>query len=607
MFNSIRQLIAILDPTSRLHFALLLVPMLVITVLEIVSISLILPVIQVLLLGQQDGMLTGFILKLLPSTGPENLGLWVTGLFVVFFVGKNILMLAMIYVVNRVIAYKTAIFTRSLFQAYLSRPLVFHYRNNSAYLLRNITANLSMSFDAIRLILMMALDAMLMVGAFVLLIYVEPMVTLGAAFTLSAVGLFFFHFASPIFRAWGERSMDLEGRLIKWINQSLQGIRDVKLLNAHAYVGAMVGDAALERADVICRSTTSIHVPRMLIETIIVIGFLGVVLVLLSVEQPPTSIISVLGLYGMAALRLMPSLNRLLTSATDLRRRDPYIAVIFDDLSNIGESAPAAVGSTAQEDIRFEREIRLETISYAYPDAEHPALHGVDLTIGKGQSIGFVGQSGAGKSTLMDVILGLLMPDQGRLLVDGSNAFENLAGWRRRIGFVPQHVFLMDDTISRNIAFGIDDKDIDEDRVKEVLRLAKLSDFVLGLPDGLTTVLGEHGTRLSGGQRQRIAIARALYRDPDVLMFDEATSALDNETETEVSNAIEALAGEKTILIVAHRLSTVRRCDLIAFMKDGRIIATGSFDELMKGNSEFKHLVELGSFESSKDGDGAVL
>ncbi|NQU57206.1 MAG: ABC transporter ATP-binding protein [Rhodospirillales bacterium] len=606
MFNSIRQLIAILDPASRLHFALLLVPMLVITALEIVSISLILPVIQVLLLGQQDGMLTVFILNLLPSVAQESLGLWVTGLFAVFFVGKNLLMLAMIFVVNRVIAHKTAVFTRSLFQAYLSRPLVFHYRNNSAYLLRNITANLSMSFDAIRLILMMALDAMLMFGAVLLLIYVEPAVTLGAAFTLSAVGLIFFHFASPIFRYWGERSMDLEGQIIKWINQSLQGIRDVKLLNAHEYVGAKVGDAALERAGVICRSTTSIHIPRMLIETIIVIGFLGVVLVLLSVEQPPTSVISVLGLYGMAALRLMPSLNRLLTSATDLRRRDAYISTVYHDMIDDITEAPLQTNIPAAEKISFEKEIRLENIFYAYPDAKRAALHGVDLTIGKGQSIGFVGQSGAGKSTLMDVILGLLTPDQGRLLVDGKDAFESLAGWRRRIGFVPQHVFLMDDTISRNIAFGIKDEDIDENRIKEVLRLAKLDNFVLDLPDGLATVLGEHGTRLSGGQRQRIAIARALYRDPDVLMFDEATSALDNETENEVSNAIEALAGEKTVLIVAHRLSTVRRCDLIAFMKDGRITATGSFDELIKGDSEFKHLVELGNFESSKDGDGAA-
>jgi len=498
VINTFRQLIAILDPASRLHFMLLLIPMLVITALEIVSISLILPVIQVLLLGKQDGMLTVLILKLLPSTGSEKLGLWVTGLFVAFFVGKNLLMLAMIYVVNRVITYKTATYNQKMFQAYLSRPLIFHYRYNSADLLRNITSGVYTTFEAIRLILMMALDSLLMLGAVVLLIVFEPLVTLAVAITLLLAGLAIFKILSPIFHHWGKRSLELEGRIIKWVNQSLQGIRDVKLLQAHDYLKKKLGEAAYEHGHFAHLATTSIHIPRLLIETVVVVGFLGVMVIFLSVEKSPASIISVGGLYGMAALRLMPSMNRLLTSATSLRKHAPYVSVIFEDLLSTDQETPPVIDGAAQKDFVFEREIRLEGISYAYPDAEIHALHGIDLMIGKGQSIGFVGQSGAGKSTLMDVILGLLVPDRGRLLVDGKDAFKNLAGWRRRIGFVPQQVFLMDDTIRRNIAFGIEDVDIDENQVKEVLRLAKLDDFILGLSDGLSTVLGEHGTRLSG-------------------------------------------------------------------------------------------------------------
>jgi ABC-type multidrug transport system fused ATPase/permease subunit len=599
MFKTIQQLIAILDPASRLHFALTLVPMLVITALEVASIGLILPVIQVLLLGRQDGMLTAFILNALPAAGRDDPGLWVSGLFIVFFVGKNILMLAMIYAVNWVVTHKTAVYTKRMFLAYLSRPLIFHYRNNSANLFRNITTGIDSSLESVRLILMMTLDALLMLGAIVLLAFVEPMATFGVIAILIMVGLAIFGFFSPIFHRWGEQSMALEGTVIKLINQSLTGIRDVKLLDAHGNLGRRLGDAAFAHAHYACRIITSIHIPRLLIETIVIVIVLGVVFVLLSDERRTDEIIAMLGLYGMATLRLMPSLNRLLTSATDLRRRAPYISVIFDDLSSAGEETPPAIGNTAQDEIPFEREIRLENIAYTYPDAAHHALHGIDLTVPKGQSVGILGKSGAGKSTLMDIILGLLRPDQGRLLVDGRDAYESLPGWRRRIGFVPQQVFLLDDTVLRNVAFGIEDADIDEDQVKKALRLARLDDLVLGLPDGLETVLGEHGTRLSGGQRQRIAIARALYRDPDLLMFDEATSALDNETENEISTAIEALTGEKTVLIVAHRLSTVRRCDVIAFMKDGRIAGTGTFEELVNGNSDFELLVRV-------DGFGAV-
>jgi ATP-binding cassette subfamily C protein len=201
----------------------------------------------------------------------------------------------------------------------------------------------------------------------------------------------------------------------------------------------------------------------------------------------------------------------------------------------------------------------------------------------------------------MDIILGFLEPESGQILIDGKAAYQNITGWQKQIGFVPQHIFVMDDTIRRNIAFAVDDNDIDDQRLKTVLEMTQLDQFVEGFPDGMDAMLGEHGTRLSGGQRQRIAIARALYHDPAVLLFDEATSALDNITEQEITRAIDNLAGRKTILIVAHRLSTVRKCDDLVFMKDGAIDAIGTYDELVKNNAEFRHLAELG--ESNKHAD----
>ena len=206
----------------------------------------------------------------------------------------------------------------------------------------------------------------------------------------------------------------------------------------------------------------------------------------------------------------------------------------------------------------------------------------------------------------MDILIGLLKPENGHLLVDDKDAFENLAGWQQQIGFVPQQGFLMDDTIRRNVAFAVQDEDIDEKRVQKALEMAQLDDFASTLPDGLSTLLGERGTRLSGGQRQRIAIARALYRDPDVLMFDEATSALDNETEHQIRSTIESLAGEKTLLICAHRLSTVRNCDRLVFMKEGRIAGVGSHDELFRSNTDYQQLCELESLDSPNNPKGAI-
>ena len=239
--------------------------------------------------------------------------------------------------------------------------------------------------------------------------------------------------------------------------------------------------------------------------------------------------------------------------------------------------------------------IKLQEVTYTYPDAKQPALNKFNIEINKGDTIGFVGASGAGKSTLMDIILGLLEPTSGKLLINEKNAFDDIANWQRHIGFVPQQIFVIDDTIRRNIAFAIADNEIDNTRINTVLKLTQLEQFVESLPNGLDTILGEHGTRLSGGQRQRIAIARALYRDPDVLVFDEATSALDNLTELEITRAIETLAGSKTILIVAHRLSTIRTCNKILFMKEGKIRAIGTYEELLVKNKEFRHLAQLGN------------
>ena len=590
-----------MDRKTRVHFALLFLPMMLTTLLEVASIGLILPVIHVLMTGSTDDAITTFLLNFLPNSDRYSPLFMVCGIFAALFLIKNLLLLVLIFVINKVVLYKGAVYTRRLFNAYLHRPMVFHFRHNSANLLRNITGGVGQSLEAVRLVLMLLLDGLLMIGAFGLLLFVEPTAALLATGVLGGVGLVFYKIAAPIFARWGKFSLALEGNLIKWINQSFGGVRDVKLHNIENYVSDKVWQSARQHAEIYSRSSTSIQIPRLLIETIVVIGFLGVVSILLSFDKSPQDIVAVLGLFGMAALRLMPSLNRLLMSATELRRKGAYIDTVYEELSRPENMEQETSPDSQKADISFTSEIHLENLGYTYPEAKQAALSSVELVIPRGTSIGFVGTSGAGKSTLMDIVLGLLEPSTGRMIVDGKDVYENPLAWQKHIGFVPQEIFLLDDSVLHNVAFGVEEEDIQQQRIQDVLRLARLEDYIASLPEGLDTQLGERGTRLSGGQRQRIAIARALYHDPDVLIFDEATSALDNETEREISAAIETMSGDKTIFIVAHRLSTVRACDILVFMKDGRVQSVGSFEELLAENDDFKKLAMLGETNRSNE------
>jgi ATP-binding cassette subfamily C protein len=256
------------------------------------------------------------------------------------------------------------------------------------------------------------------------------------------------------------------------------------------------------------------------------------------------------------------------------------------------EAARQPDGEPAQP-MRFERQIDLEAVSFRYDGTSAPVLEDVSLTIRRGESIGVVGPTGAGKSTLIDVVLGLLAPTSGRITVDGVDIAGAPRAWQRLIGYVPQAAFLFDDTIARNVALGVATADIDPTRLAEALRMAQLSDFVASLPDGVATQIGERGIRLSGGQRQRVAIARAIYRQPEVLVFDEATAALDNQTERELSRAIEALRGQKTIILIAHRLTTVQSCDALVFLRAGRVEAIGPYDQLVADNPDFRAMAAL--------------
>ena len=262
---------------------------------------------------------------------------------------------------------------------------------------------------------------------------------------------------------------------------------------------------------------------------------------------------------------------------------------VYDDLKTLsGKNKRMLLNKGKSTPLKLNHSLHIENLSYRYPGAASQALCDINCSIQKGESVAFVGPTGSGKTTIVDLILGLLIPEKGKIIVDGTDIFTNLQGWRENIGYIPQFIYLLDDTIKRNIALGMEDKDIQEEKVQQVLKAAQLEDFVNSLPKGVNTMTGERGIRLSGGQRQRIGIARALYHNPDILIMDEATSALDNKTEFSVVKALESLKGDRTAIIIAHRLSTVQNCDRLFFMRNGHIENSGNYRELCKSNSEFR-------------------
>ncbi|MBL4819066.1 MAG: ABC transporter ATP-binding protein [Deltaproteobacteria bacterium] len=457
-----------------------------------------------------------------------------------------------------------------LFRGYLHQPYTFHLQRNSAQLINNAMHEVGVLAQN-GLIASMGLltESCVLVGIVVLMLWVEPTGTLVVSILLGlAIWVYQQQTHSRILR-WGESRQHHEGMRIQCLQQGLGGAKDVKLLgreqdffDQYAYHNAKTARA--QRLQNVIS-----NLPRLWLEWFTVIAMAALVLSMLVQGKPTSALVPILGLFAAATFRLMPSVNRTLTHAQNLRYALPVIHHVHAEVA-LFKNTPEILPSDKQ--MPFKSEIEIRNLDYAYPKAFSFALKNISLSIPKGSSVGFIGSSGAGKSTFIDVILGLLTPARGQILVDGQDIQSDLRSWQNLTGYVPQSIYLTDDTLRRNVAFGLANEQINEEAVQRSIRAAQLDRFVADLPQGLDTLVGERGIRLSGGQRQRIGIARALYHDPSVLVLDEATSSLDTETEQGVMEAVKALQGDKTILIVAHRLSTVAHCKCLYRLECGELV-----------------------------------
>ena len=576
LYKKFRQ---ILVSQERRQLPVLLMLMLVGMAFETLGIGLIIPVLA--LMTQPDLVERHAVLKpFLHMLGePTQIQMVMGGMFTLLglYVLKTSFLVFMLWKQNKFTFHLQAALSSRLFSGYLHQPWSFHLQRNSAQLILNVTNEVNVFINtALQSAMTLLTEGCVLVGIVVLLLVVEPV---GAIIVVSVLGLAGWIFQRSI-RAYllslGLSRQHHEGMRIQHLQQGLGGGKDVKLLGREldfltAYHLHSQGSAEVSR-----RQKTITDLPRLWIELLAVGGLAMLVFVMLGQGTQLNALLPILGLFAAAAFRVAPSANRILGALQNLRYGLPVINTLHDEIQLLDSTALPERCAL----LPFHYEIQLKRVAYQYKNAESLALNEVTMTIARGTSVGFIGTSGAGKSTLVDVILGLLTPENGHVMVDGIDVQTNLRGWQDQIGYVPQSIFLTDDSLRRNVAFGLSDDLIDDVAVARALKAAQLDGFVSSLSQGMDTLVGERGVRLSGGQRQRIGIARALYHDPAVLVLDEATSALDTATEKGVMEAINALQGDKTVLIVAHRLSTVANCDWVYRMEHGRVVEAGRFEDL---------------------------
>lgn len=504
-----------------------------------------------------------------------------------FFVLKGLLMVLKVYAEGRVSENSGARLATSLFRGYLTMPYPFHLSHNSAELIRNASwAADEVARTYLKPIASITTQAAMLVFLLGVLVAASPTATLVAIGILVPITLIVLRLVKPTLTRLGKTTKRAVQESLFSLQQSLHGIRDVKVLGREKFFGDEYRQTRLDLARARYMHPAVSEIPKVSIETLLIVLVLGAVG--LGGAVTGNLGLPVLGLYAYAGLRMMPAISSIVSHLNKLRYGSPVAETIAEDLLMVRDGAGKAPKRSVQP-LELEEAIRFEAVSFEYEKGE-PVLHDINIAIQKGEIVGIVGETGAGKSTLLDLILGLLEPTEGRITIDGADMAEHVRNWQASIGLVPQSIYLLDDSIRRNIAYGLPDEEIDEEAVHRAAKMAQLDSFIRTLPQAYETKAGERGLRLSGGQLQRVAIARALYRDPETLILDEGTASLDNKTEAELMEAIEQLSGRLTIIMVAHRLSTVVNCDRILLMSHGRIADEGTYDDLRERNIEFRQM-----------------
>ncbi|HXH77206.1 ABC transporter ATP-binding protein [Nocardioides sp.] len=564
--------------------------------LDMAGVVAMLPMMQYVTGQPLDAGALGFVNRALDEPPLQVLVGSIASIIVSSFILKDIAALLvrrwqLSFMANQQVTVSTA-----LLEGYLTGPYSWHLRENTSDKLWMVSGAVGIGYAGGLTSALAAFTEILTIGfIFVSLLFISPEVSVAAALYFGLAAWVVQRMIRPRIVLAGQHTLDASKAVARASLQSLTAVKEIKLRQAHAPFVDVFRAASQANAEAGARAGILNEVPKYFLEIVFVLG-VGLLAVAATSASSGADGLVLLGIFVAAGTRILPSCVRLINALAGIRfARAPleHMVRIHQHLARHRAEELAAVIT----DRVPAGDLRVEDLRFAYPgQPDTDVLRGVDVDIPVGSSLAIVGSSGAGKSTLVDILLGLHRPSAGLITAGGVPVFDNLPAWQRQLAVVPQEVMLLDGTIRENIAF---DEEVDEQHLARAVARAQLADLIDALPEGLDSEAGERGMRLSGGQRQRIGIARALYRDPSLLVLDEATSALDNETERRLTETIESLKGSVTMVIVAHRLSTVRHCDALAFMRDGRVVSYGTFEQVQRDNAEFAHLVALGSLDQS--------
>ena len=479
-----------------------------------------------------------------------------------------------------------------LMKSYLAAPYTLHLTKNSANLVQSVVTFTDRFCIGLVLSLLTAIsNAVVIVALVILLVTTNAVASVGISVVL-LVALAVLNPLKGRLSHWGKEGFDASAEMIRILNHGLGGLKETRIIGCEPYFEGQMNDAAKKYAKNMGLASGYANLPRYIVEAVIISFLIVFAFLFVTFNQDSgQNLTSIFGIFAIASIRLLPATGNTISCISVIRYNIHSLDSLYGELKEAEQLQKQAripklaYAAQRQQKLDFNSEIAIDNLVYKYPGAAGNALHKINLTIKKGDSIGLIGKSGSGKTTLVDVLMGLLTPESGDITLDGESVYPQLRAWQNLIGYVPQSIFLIDDTLEKNIAFGIPDHLIDRQRLQKALRAAQLNEVVERLPMGLNTIVGERGVLLSGGQRQRVGIARALYHEKEILVFDEATAALDNETESLITDATKALSGSKTIIIIAHRLSTIEHCDRIYQLENGHILRSGSYAEVVTGQS----------------------
>ena len=552
--------------------------------LEMLGVGLIMPVVEGVMAG--DALLEKWYIRLLDDFLPFDTAnewlLFMIAAIIAVFIIKNAYLLLQTWVQARFVNKNQSRTISYMLEEYLNRPYEYYLNADIPTVFRTIDGDVPKVFTTLMEFIQLGTEGMVSLVLGLTLLITNPVMTLMLLFIAVGMTIIVIWVLKPTLNRLGRTSQKIQSQMGKWKLQSIYGIKDVKILNKEKFFAGSFGKYSERNAKLTTNYTVLNNMPRLLIETFSICGILAYLAVCIVRSQDLTELMPQISAFAVAATRLMPSIHRINTHLTNIAFYEPSVNYVYENvdftsykLKGRYEKADTVTG----EPIRLEKEIRMEGITYQYPESDKPVLVDAEMTVPVGKSVGVMGPSGAGKTTAVDILLGLLKVKSGKILCDGRDIFENYPSWLSHIGYIPQTIYLTDDSIRENIAFGVAKDEIDDNRVWEVLEEAQMKDFVKKMPQEIWTTIGERGIRLSGGQRQRLGIARALYHNPEILVFDEATSALDTDTESAIMEAIDSFHGRKTLIIIAHRLRTIENCDIIYKVDGGKIRQTVLPDE----------------------------